>query len=173
MLSQSYLIAFNDTKSKNFSNALKDSSIYIINCVSQPIAQDLDKIHVYMGSSFVDLLQESKSLLDFNWTCVGVNQKRVNIKSAITMTTTMTPCSGAILAGNSILQIMHWKYRDFRNAFARKFYEQMVVSFQVETCKFTKNKLLKLVNSMKWVSLFAGSNLNSIVVKKKFQNAAF
>jgi len=66
MLSQSYLIAFNDTKSKNFSNALKDSSIYIINCVSQPIAQDLDKIHVYMGSSFVDLLRESKSLLDFN-----------------------------------------------------------------------------------------------------------
>jgi len=94
----------NNIKSKNFSKALKDSSICIINCVSQPVAQDLDKIHVYMRASFVDVLRESKSLLDFDWTCVGVHQKRVNMKSAITMTATMTPCSTAILAEKSILQ---------------------------------------------------------------------
>ena len=254
---QPHFISFNDTKSKHFSNLLKDSSVYIYNvsCIRQPVAQELDKIHVLvcMRASFVDLfgsrclragspnygprphpaletlsssckdilwimqrclqkicdllhcnisrnigkmsgprtfvqelmwISDKKVWLPLSWSKVAnrlrlnvcwctVYRRRANIKSAITMTTTMTPCSGAILAGNSILQIMHWKYRDFRNAFARKFYEQMVVSFQVETCKFTKNKLLKLVNSMKWVSLFAGSNLNSIVVKKKFQNAAF
>ena len=49
----------------------------------------------------------------------------------------------------------------------------MVVSSHVETQKFTKNKLLKLVNSMKAVSLFAGLNLNRIVVKKMFQIATF
>jgi len=86
---------------------VKDSSVYIINCVSQPVAHDLDKIHVYMRASFIDLLRESRSLLDFYWTCVGVHQKRVNIKSAITMTTNMTPCSTAILAEKSILQILH------------------------------------------------------------------
>jgi len=107
MLPQSHFIAFNDIKSKHFSNALSDSNVYIINWVSQPVAQKLDKIHVYMRASFVDLLRESTSLLDFDSTCVGVHQKRVNIKNAITMTATMTPCSTAILAEKSILLILH------------------------------------------------------------------
>jgi len=38
---------------------LRGSSVYIINCVSQPVAQELDKIHVYMRASSVDLLRES------------------------------------------------------------------------------------------------------------------
>jgi len=55
-------VFINDIKFKNFSNALKDSSVCIINCVSQSVAQDLNKMRV----SFVDLLRESQSLLDFN-----------------------------------------------------------------------------------------------------------
>jgi len=66
MLPQSHFIAFTDIKSKTFSNALSDSNVYIINCVSQPVAQELNKIHVYMRASFVDLLRESTSLLDFD-----------------------------------------------------------------------------------------------------------
>jgi len=61
MLLQSHLIAFNDIKSKKFSNTLRDSSVYIINCVGQPVAQELDKIHVYMRASCVNLLRESVS----------------------------------------------------------------------------------------------------------------
>ena len=61
MLLQSHFIAFNDIKSKNFSIALRDSTIYIIGCVRQPIAQELDKIHVDMRASFVDLLPGSVS----------------------------------------------------------------------------------------------------------------
>jgi len=58
MLAQSHFIAFNDIKSKKFSNALRDSSVYIINCWRLPVAQELDKIHVYMRVSFVDLRRE-------------------------------------------------------------------------------------------------------------------
>jgi len=38
---------------------LRDSSVYILNCESQPVAQELDKIYVYMRASSVDLLRES------------------------------------------------------------------------------------------------------------------
>jgi len=58
MLAQSHFIEFNDIKSKSISNAFRDSSVYIINCGSLPVAQELDKIHVYMRAGFVDLLRE-------------------------------------------------------------------------------------------------------------------
>jgi len=58
-------VYFSDIKYKYFPNALRDSSVYIliINCIRQPGAQELDKIHVlvYMHPSFVDPLQESAS----------------------------------------------------------------------------------------------------------------
>jgi len=44
MLPQSRFIAFNDIKSKQFSNALKETSVYIISCICQPVAQELDKV---------------------------------------------------------------------------------------------------------------------------------
>jgi len=47
------------TQNPKILNTLRDSSVYIINCVSQPAAQELDKIHVYMHARFVDLLQKS------------------------------------------------------------------------------------------------------------------
>jgi len=40
------------------------------------------------------------------------------------------------------------------------------LSFKVGTSKFTKNKFLKLVNSMKADFLFAGLNRNMIIQKK-------
>jgi len=63
MLPQSRFIAFDDIKFKNFSNRLSDSSVYVISCIRQPHAQELDKIQVlgYMHASFVDLLLESVS----------------------------------------------------------------------------------------------------------------
>ena len=63
MLPQSRFVAFDGIKSKNVSNALSDSSVYVINCIRQPLAQELDKIQVsgYMHASFVDLLLESVS----------------------------------------------------------------------------------------------------------------
>jgi len=41
----------NDIKSKHFSNVLRDSRVYIISCMCQPVAQELDKIHAYMRAS--------------------------------------------------------------------------------------------------------------------------
>jgi len=43
-------------KIQTFFNALKNSSVYVISCIRQPVAQDIDKIHVfvYMRASFLD-----------------------------------------------------------------------------------------------------------------------
>jgi len=93
---------------------LGDSRLCIISCIRQPVAQKLNKIHVlvYIRASFVDILREKVSYRTVStrlrdWTCVGVHQKGVNIKSAITMTAAMTPCSTAILAEKRVLQILH------------------------------------------------------------------
>ena len=83
ILHQSYFIAVNDIKSKHFSNVLRDFKIYNFRCIRQPVAQELEKIHVlvYMRARFVCLLREyrclrAKSLLGFDWTCVGVHQSQ-------------------------------------------------------------------------------------------------
>jgi len=39
----------------------------------------------------------AKSILDFDRTCVGVHQKRANIKCAIVLATTMTCSSTAVI----------------------------------------------------------------------------
>jgi len=40
-----------------------DSSVYIMSCIRQPVAQGVEKIHVYClhARKFVDLLRESVS----------------------------------------------------------------------------------------------------------------
>jgi len=60
MLPQSHFKAFNDIKSKHFSNALRGSSIYIIDCIRQPVAKNWTSSirKFYMRASFVDLLLE-------------------------------------------------------------------------------------------------------------------
>jgi len=45
------------------------------------------------------------------------------------------------------------------------------LSSKVEAWNFTKNKVLKLVNSMKMDFVFTGLNLNIIIHKKKFQKS--
>jgi len=81
------------------------------------------------------------------------------------MATTMTSCSPAILVAKSIQQSLH-SIDVFTSPFARKFYEQMVVFIPSRTLDFTKNKLLKLVSSMKADFIFAGLNLNIIIQKR-------
>jgi len=39
-------MAFDDIKPKHFSNALSDSSVYVISCIRQTVAQELGMIHV-------------------------------------------------------------------------------------------------------------------------------
>jgi len=53
MLPQSRVIAFNDIKSKHFHNSLRDSSVCIISCMRQPVAQQLDKIQVLVSGAQV------------------------------------------------------------------------------------------------------------------------
>jgi len=52
MLPQWHFIAFNDIKPKNFSNALRDTSFHGIIYKRQPVAQELDKIHILHARKF-------------------------------------------------------------------------------------------------------------------------
>jgi len=54
----------------------------------------------------------------------------------------------------------------FTSAFAKKFFEQMVAFVQSKTWNFTKDKLSKLVDSMKVDFLSPGVNVNIINQKK-------
>jgi len=51
MLPQSHFTKLN-RKSKYFSNALRDSSIYVISCVRQLVTQELDNIHILHPRKF-------------------------------------------------------------------------------------------------------------------------
>jgi len=57
MLLQSHFIVLNEIKCKHFSNASRDSGVCIINCIREPVFQELDKIDVLVKTrtSFVDL----------------------------------------------------------------------------------------------------------------------
>jgi len=55
-----------------------------------------------------------------------------------------------------------------QDSFPRKWW----LSFKVEIWKFTKNKLLKLINSMKADFLLAGLNQNRTIQKNRCQNKA-
>jgi len=84
--------------------------------------------------------------------CVGVHQKRVNIKSASTMSATMTSWSSATLAAKSILHTVHLQHRDFH----KRFYSEVLRAngdFHPKW-NFTKYKLFKLANSMKMDFVF-------------------
>jgi len=52
MLPQWHFAAFNDTKPKNVSNALRITSLYVISYKRQPVAQELDKIHILHARKF-------------------------------------------------------------------------------------------------------------------------
>jgi len=60
-----HLIAFIDVKSKHFSNTLRDSNLYVINCIHQLVASSLKNWATgcifYMRASSVVLLRESVS----------------------------------------------------------------------------------------------------------------
>jgi len=91
----------------------------------------MDKTHVliYMHAGFADLLREFVSI---EQSCYWVSIERVNIKSAMTMTAAMNPCSTAILVGKSILQILHWKHQYFNRAFSQEsFTSKWWLSFNV------------------------------------------
>jgi len=73
MLPHSHFIAFNDMKSNYFSNALRDSSLEVISCIRQPVAQELDdnRFNVYARkfcrpASGANVLVRAKSLHGFD-----------------------------------------------------------------------------------------------------------
>jgi len=149
MLPQSHFTAFFDINYKHFSNALRDSSVYVFSCIYQPVAKELDKIHFLYAHKFCRPTScrclGAKSLLGFDWTCAGVQQKRVNIKCANIMAGTMTSYSTAVLATKSILQILHIWHRDFHMLLCREnFTSKWWLWSRVEARNFIKNKLLKL-----------------------------
>jgi len=89
------------------------------------------------------------------------------------MTATTTPCSTAILAGKHTADLTLVASRFSQTLSQESFTIKLWLSFKVETWKFTKNKLLKLVGSIKAGFLFASLNLNRIIRKKKCQKKAY
>jgi len=70
-------------------------------------------------------------------------------------------CSTAILAEKSIVQILHWQHWRFSQALLQgSFTSKRWLSSKAETWNVTKNKILKLVNSIKADFLVADINLN-------------
>jgi len=74
----------------------------------------------YMHASFVNLLQDH-CLSAKSWLASIQHQKRLNIKSTITMAITMTSCTTATLVAKGMQQILHLQHRDFHMRFCRKF----------------------------------------------------
>jgi len=46
-------------KIQTFLNALRESSLYVISCLRQPVVKELDKIHFLHARKFGDLFWES------------------------------------------------------------------------------------------------------------------
>jgi len=102
-----------------------------------------------MRASFVALLRghclSAKSLLGFDFTCAGVHQKRLNIKSVITIAVTMTSCFTATMAATKHTANLSLQASRFLHAFLQEnFTSKWWLSSKVEAWNFTKNKLLKL-----------------------------
>jgi len=78
----------------------------------QPVAQELDMIHILHGCKFcrlisgVGVLDQICCLVSIERVLVYIS-KHVNIKRVILMAVTMTSCSTALLAAKSILLISH------------------------------------------------------------------
>ena len=94
--------AFNEIKSKHFSNAWRYSSLCVISCTRQSVAQKLDKIHFFYAHKFcrptsgVRVLKQSCYSASTECVWCSLHQKRVNIENAIIMTVTKTSCSTEI-----------------------------------------------------------------------------
>ena len=84
---------FNVMKCKHFSNALRYSSLYVISSTRQPVAQDLDKIHVLYVRMFCTRLR-----LKVCW-CTS---EACKYKNAIIMAATVTTVTTTILAAKGI-----------------------------------------------------------------------
>ena len=89
--------------------------------------------------------------------------KPVNIRSAVTMSTTMTSSPTAILAAKSLLHAVHYSIEISQALLQERFTSKWWLSSKVETWNFAKYKLLKIANLMKIDFLFPSSNLNTIV----------
>jgi len=176
MLPQSHFTAFNDIKSKHFSNALRDSSVYINSCIRQPVNQELDKFHVlvFMHAYFVDLVRESVSKskvatrlwLNVCW-CASEAYKYEKRNHNDGYDDSLLNCNIGWKKHTADLALITSRFS--QTLLQESFTSDRWLSFKVETWRFTKNKLLKLVNSMKVDFLFAGLNLNRIIQKKKCQ----
>ena len=94
-------------------------------------------------------LWEAKSLLGFDLTCVGVHQKRVNTKKR-----NHDDHNGFLLNCNigckkHTADLALKPSRFSQSVLHERFMSKWWLSSKIEAWKFTKNKLEKLVNSMK------------------------
>jgi len=132
-----HFIVFNDMKFKHFSNVLRYSSLYVISFIRQPVAQELDKIHVLYARKFCrptsGVSVQSKVVTRLERWCTS---EACKYKNAIIMAATMTT---AILAAKGIL---HKTTRSSQALLHESFTSKWWLSFKIETWNFIKYKLL-------------------------------
>ena len=122
-----------------------------ISCIPQLVPQDLNNskkprlscTQVLWKTYLRSRCLRWKWLLGFDWTYVCVHQKRVNIKSAITIAATMTPCWNALLAANRI----HFALTVFVQAllqerFTSKWWlrSKVVAKNKLKTCRYYESR---------------------------------
>ena len=117
-----HFIVFNDMKSKQFSNALRSSSLYVISSIRQPVTQELEKIHFLYARKFCTLLH-----LNVCW-CTS---EACKYKNAIIMAATMTT---AILAEKGIHKTLRFSQALLNESFTSKWW----LSFEIETWNLLK-----------------------------------
>jgi len=78
--------------------------------------------HTTIGTrtTFLELLSWSKVGARFRLNVPWCASKRINTRTAIIMSDTMTPCSTAILAAKGILQILNLQHQDFQQRICRE-----------------------------------------------------
>jgi len=106
-----HFIVFNDIKSKHFSNALRYSSFCVINSIRQPVAQELDKIHVLYARKFCTRLR-----LNVCW-CTS---EACKYKKATTIAATMTRMATAISAAKAIHKTLRFSQALLHESFTTK-----------------------------------------------------
>ena len=155
-----HFIVFYDMKSKHFSTALRYSSLYVISSIRQPVAQELDKIHVLYARKFCTLLR-----LNLCW-CTS---EACKYKNAITMVATMTTVTTAMLTAKGTHKTSRFLQALLHESFTSKWW----FLFKIETSNFIENELLKFFNSTKINLCICRLKSEHIISKKPQKNAIF
>jgi len=138
---------------------LRAFSLYVISCIRQPVAQELDKIHVLYARKFCRptsgvVLKQSRYSASVERVLVYIS-RCVNKKNAITMPATMASCSIAILTAQGIRQILQYS-----KTFWQRFWRRPSTNHGTQQSVLTQ----KLRQNVSYLQLSGLNNLLYVVI---------